>query len=289
MTSWHQSQVTTRVLLRMSYPRGPTNGSVCTTWSVGNSNGRSSRASHRRFRWVQVAQAKPFSSNQAVISASGALGEVVIQKQRLLKQNNINLIYILYIHDSIKKLIKLTNKQRVKQTRIDSRSPCHAGTCNRMTWYILQYDTRCISMWYSINIWSNKMPHDCAFLAYLQWDGWHAVQAPSMPPRATVSTISFAKGNTNRTIGQSTICTLILNPCGTSQSPQTHNAIVLYHGLLQVTSIKNSKIICNICNPMHAIKQSSWGIWGKHSATCWETVASTKKLLYSWKLTKSLL
>ena len=118
-------------------------------------------------------------------------------------------------------------------------------------------------MWYSINIWSNKMPHDCAFLAYLQWDGWHAVQAPSMPPRATVSTISFAKGNTNRTIGQSTICTLILNPCGTSQSPQTHNAIVLYHGLLQVTSIKNSKIICNICNPMHAIKQSSWGIWGK--------------------------
>lgn len=177
MTSWHQSQVTTRVLLRMSYPRGPTNGSVCTTWSVGSSNGRSSRASHRRFRWVQVAQAKPFSSNQAVISASGALGEVVIQKQRLLKQNNINLIYILYIHDSIKNLIKLTNKQRVKQTRIESGSPAmpEPATAHvwiyhviRSLWYILQYDARCISMWYSINIWSNKMPHDCAFLAYLQ-------------------------------------------------------------------------------------------------------------------------
>ena len=121
-------------------------------------------------------------------------------------------------------------------------------------------------MWYSINIWSNKMPHDCAFLAYLQWDGWHAVQAPSMPPRATELTISFAKGNTNRTIGQSIICTLILSPCSTSQSPQTHNAIVLYHGLLQVTSIKN----CKICNPMRSIKQSSWGIWSRHSATCWD-------------------
>ena len=119
MTSWHQSQVTTRVLLRMSYPRGPTNGSVCTTWSVGSSNGRSSRASHRRFRWVQVAQAKPFSSNQAVISASGALGEVVIQKQRLLKQNNINLIYILYIHQT---------KGQTNSNRL--RIPCHAGTCN---------------------------------------------------------------------------------------------------------------------------------------------------------------
>lgn len=136
MTSWHQSQVTTRVLLRMSYPRGPTNGSVCTTWSVGSSNGRSSRASHRRFRWVQVAQAKPFSSNQAVISASGALGEVVIQKQRLLKQNNINLIYILYIHDSIKNLIKLTNKQRVKQTRIDSGSPAMPEPATAHVWII---------------------------------------------------------------------------------------------------------------------------------------------------------
>ena len=142
MTSWHQSQVTTRVLLRMSYPRGPTNGSVCTTWSIGSSNGRSSRASHRRFRWVQVAQAKPFSSNQAVISASGALGEVVIQKQRLLKQNNINLIYILYIHDSIKNLIKLTNKQRVKQTRIDSRSPAmpEPATVWRDTYYNMIQD-----------------------------------------------------------------------------------------------------------------------------------------------------